>query len=93
MTAIQKTARMSSANSAHQPDRDERREQRADGVERLPQAEGAAADLGRGFVGDHRVARRPANALADAVGEARAPSPPARSSASGNSGLDSAARP
>ena len=55
----------------HQRDRGERREQRADGVERLPEAEGAAADLRRGLVGDHGVAGRAADALADAVGEAR----------------------
>ncbi len=56
----------------HQPDRRDRRDHRPDGVERLAQAERAAANLGRRFVGDHPVARRAADALADPVGEARA---------------------
>jgi hypothetical protein len=56
----------------HQPDGRERSEQGADRIERLPQPECAAADLGRGLVGDHCVARAAPYALADAVGEARA---------------------
>ncbi len=55
----------------HQPDRCDRRKHRSDGIERLAQAEGAAADFGRCLVGDHGVARAPANALADSVDEAR----------------------
>ena len=43
----------------HQPDRDDRREQCADRVERLPQAEARPRISGGRFVGDHRVARAP----------------------------------
>ena len=43
-------------------------------------AEAAAAQLGRCDVRDQRVARRTADALADAIGEARAP-PPSRATA------------
>ena len=93
MTAIQKTARMSLASQAIRPIA-------TSGASKAPtvssaclQAERAAANLGRRFVGDHRVARAAADALADAVGEAREPSAAARCVASGNRGFDSAARP
>ena len=43
----------------HQGDRHERAEERADRVEGLPQAEGGPAEVGRGEVGDERVAGAP----------------------------------
>ena len=80
------------AEQQHQCNRDDRRKQRAGRVERLTQTEGAAADRGRRFVGDHRVAGRAANALAHPVGEARRHDRSA-AVASGKSGLDKAASP
>src|SRR5437588_539402 len=45
--------------------------ERTDGVERLAQSEACAAQLGRRDIGDQGIARRAADALADAVDEAR----------------------
>ncbi len=55
----------------HEYDRQQRPEYRADGVERLPQAEGGAAQTDWREIGDQRVARRTTDALTDAVDEAR----------------------
>ena len=59
----------------HQRDRQQRPEERADRVERLPQTEARAAHVGRRDVGDQRIARCAADALADAVDEARREQP------------------
>ena len=72
ITAIQNTARMSSANSSISPTAASGARKRADRVERLAQAIGRAAQLRRRFVGDHRVARGAADALADPVDKAGA---------------------
>lgn len=53
----------------HQRQREQRAEKGADGVERLAQSEGAAANLLRRDVGDEGVARRSAYAFADSVCE------------------------
>ena len=53
----------------------ERPEEGADRVERLAQPEARPAQLRRASVGDQRIARRAANALADAVDEARGDQP------------------
>ncbi len=53
-----------------EPDREQRTGECTHGVERLPQAVGSAPLLRRRVVGNQRIARRPANALADAVDEA-----------------------
>src|SRR4029077_18584628 len=55
----------------HECHREEWPRERADRVERLAQPEGRAAHLLRREVGDERIARRPADALADAVEEPR----------------------
>ncbi|ABA53387.1 200 kDa antigen p200, putative [Burkholderia pseudomallei 1710b] len=55
----------------HQRDREQRPRERADGVHRLAQPEARAADLGRRDIGDERIARRAANALADAIEQPR----------------------
>ena len=55
----------------HERHRDERPGDGADRVERLAQPEGGPADLLGREVGDERIARRAADALADAVEEAR----------------------
>ena len=62
----------------HRAEREQRAADRADGVERLAQAEAASARVRRRDVGDQRIARRAANALADAIGEARADDPAQR---------------
>ena len=59
----------------HQADRHERPDERTDGVERLPQAEARAAQADGCDIGDQCIARRAANALADAVDEARGNQP------------------
>ncbi len=76
----------------HQADREDRTDERTDGVHRLAQAKGPAAQRGGGDVGDQRVARRTAQPLADPVGKARAEhgNIPA---ASGKSGFNAAASP
>jgi hypothetical protein len=55
----------------HEDDGKQRTKESTDSVQRLPQAEGSAAYLGRGNVCQQRVARRTANALAGAVDQAR----------------------
>ena len=54
----------------HEHDRQQRSDHRADGVDRLTQPIGAAAQIGRREIGYQRIARRAADALADAVDEA-----------------------
>ena len=54
----------------HQRHAEQRPEEGADRVERLAQAEGSAAHVGRRDVGHQRIAWRPADALADAVDQA-----------------------
>ena len=55
--------------SGHRSDRQQRSGEGAGGVHRLAQAVGAPADSGRCDVGDQRVSRCAAQALADAIGE------------------------
>ena len=55
----------------HQTHRQKRPQKCTHGIERLPQPEGRAAQRRRGNVGDQRITRRPADALADAVEQAR----------------------
>ena len=70
-TATHSTALMSFASQHHEYHRQQRPEEGAHRVERLAQAVGGAAQLRRRDVGDQRVARRAADALADAIDEAR----------------------
>ena len=56
----------------HQAHGHQRPQEGADGVQRLAQPEGGATLLGRRNVGHQRIARRAANAFANAVEQARA---------------------
>ena len=51
----------------HQPNRQQWRQKGSHRVERLPQPERRTTNLWRRIVGDHRIPRRPANALGGAV--------------------------
>ena len=77
----------------HQADGEKRSKKRADRVERLAQAEACAAQMRRRNIGDERVARRAADAFADAVDEARGNQPSDRNRQCGKIGLVKAARP
>ena len=54
----------------HEPQRHERPQERAHGVDALPNAIGDAADGRRRDVGNQRITRRAPNALPDAIGKA-----------------------
>ena len=51
----------------HEDDGEQRADERADGVEGLPEPVTGAAQVGRRDVGDQRIARGAANAFADSV--------------------------
>ena len=70
MTATQKTVGML-FEDRHDDDRQQRPEKSPDRIERLAEAEARPAKMRRRDVGDQRVARGAADALADAVDEAR----------------------
>ncbi len=69
-TAIQNTVVKLSANIAMKMIAASGPSDRTDGVERLPQAEGGAAQIGRRKIGNECIARRATDALADPVDEA-----------------------
>ncbi len=56
----------------HEGDGEQRSDRRADRIERLAQAVSCAALTRRHHVAHHRIARRAADAFADAIGKARA---------------------
>ncbi len=55
----------------HQADGEQRADKGSHGIERLAQAEAGAPHLRRRDIGDQRIARRAADALADAIDKAR----------------------